>query len=301
MIISASRRTDIPAFHSEWFMNRIAEGWFESVNPFNPSQVKIVSLLPQDVDVIVFWSKNPEPMLKYLYILNGRGFRYYFQYTLNDYPEIMEPHVPALNMRIETFRKLGGKLGSSRVVWRYDPIIISNVTPVEYHMERFASIARQLSGYCERVVISFLDFYPKVLNRWKRLINETGFEVFDVTLPEFADMLGMLANEIYKCAKSYGMSVYTCSELMDLSVYGINHGSCIDADLINGIFKLNLNVKKDRNQRTGCLCAQSTDIGAYNCCGHGCSYCYANLNESLVKRNMSRHDAANPYLLSMPL
>ena len=276
MIISASRRTDIPAFYSEWFMNRIAEGWFECVNPFNPSQVRIVSLLPQDVDVIVFWSKNPEPLLQHLDELDARGYRYYFQYTLNDYPGFLEPGIPCLNNRLDTFLRLASRLGSKRVVWRYDPIIAGNITPVEYHLERFAHISDKLSGYCERVVISFVDFYAKLSKRLGILEKSNGFSAYDITLPEYREKLAILLSGISSRAAANSMGVYSCSELLELSEWGVEHGRCIDSAMINDIFHMDLSMNKDRNQRKGCLCAASVDMGTYNTCGHACSYCYAN-------------------------
>lgn len=276
MIISASRRTDIPAFYPEWFMNRIAEGWFQSVNPFNPSQVKIVSLQPQDVDVIVFWSKNPEPMLKHLDELEAKGFRYYFQYTINDYPGFLEPGVPSLPDRLDTFRRLASRLGSQRVVWRYDPIIVGNITPVDYHLERFNNISDKLSGYCDRTVISFVDFYPKLSARLKNLKETKGFSAYDITLPEYEEKLALLVSGMNSMASASNIKVFTCSEVTDLTRWGVEHGSCIDASLINDIFNMDLCMKKDKNQRKGCLCAASVDMGTYNSCAHACSYCYAN-------------------------
>ena len=296
MIISASRRTDIPAFYSEWFMNRIAEGRFECVNPFNPSQVRIVSLVPQDVDVIVFWSKNPEPLLKNLDELDARGFRYYFQYTLNDYPGFLEPGVPSLCKRLDTFQRLASRLGSKRVIWRYDPIIVGNITPVEYQLESFAHISDKLSGYCERVIISFVDFYAKLSARMKKLEVTNSFIAHDITRPEYMDRLALLVSGINSLASANNMKVYSCSEVIDLSKWGVEHGSCIDAALINDIFNMDLCTNKDQNQRKGCLCAASVDVGTYNTCGHACSYCYANLSEALVSKNRLRYDPGSPSL-----
>lgn len=287
MIVSASRRTDIPAFYSEWFMNRITEGRFESVNPFNPSQKKLVSLLPQDVDVIVFWSKNPEPLLKHLDELDARGFRYYIQYTLNDYPGFLEPGVPTLYERLDTFQRLASRLGSKRVVWRYDPIILGNLTPVEYHLENFAHISNKLSGYCERVVISFVDFYAKLSSRLKRLKETNGFDAYDITKPEYMDSMELLVSGISGLASAEHIKVYSCSELLELTRWGVEHGSCIDAALINDIFQIELSGRKDKNQRKGCLCAASVDMGVYKSCGHACSYCYANRSDN--KHSINEH------------
>ncbi len=294
MIISASRRTDIPAFYSGWFMNRLTEGWFKSVNPFNPSQARIVSLLPQDVDAVVFWSKNPEPMQKHLDRLDSIGLRYYFQYTLNDYPGFLEPGVPPLGRRLDTFQRLASRLGPKRMVWRYDPIIVGSTTPVEYHLERFNEISHRLSGYCERVVISFVDFYGKLSKRFDILEKANGFRAFDITRPEYGESLDPLVSGISGLASANGMKVYSCSESLDLEKWGVMHGSCIDAFLLNEIFHLDLRPDKDRNQRKGCLCAASVDMGAYNSCAHACAYCYANLSEALASKNRQLHNPGSP-------
>jgi len=161
MIISASRRTDIPAFYSEWFINRIRAGWCFVPNPLNYDQLAYVSLKPEDVDAIVFWSKNPAPIISHLNELDTMGFRYYFQFTLNAYPKVLEPRIPEFSKRIRTFRELGSKLGPMRVIWRYDPIIISNHTPIDFHIAAFSKIATSVKGSTHRVMISFADYYNK--------------------------------------------------------------------------------------------------------------------------------------------
>ncbi|MDI3481875.1 MAG: hypothetical protein PWQ97_1530 [Tepidanaerobacteraceae bacterium] len=297
MIISASRRTDIPAFYIEWFMNRIEQGFFYSINPFNPKQIKAVSLRSDDVDAIVFWTKDAAPMLKYLDKLDDKGYKYYFQYTINDYPAIFEPHMKPVEERIETFIRLSQKIGKSRVVLRYDPIIVSNFTPLDYHIEKFGEIAERLSGFAERVVISFVDFYGKVSNRWKRLIDTGALKLMDITKPEHAWEINFLVSELIKIAGSAGMEIFSCAEKADFSRLGMKRGSCIDANLINRIFGLNIHARRDRNQRKECLCAESVDMGMYNTCPHLCTYCYANLKEQTVKKNVARHDATSPFLI----
>lgn len=297
MIISASRRTDIPAFYAEWFMNRIKEGFFYRVNPFNPKQVKTVSLRVEDVDAVVFWTKDAGPMMKYLSELSGRGYKYYFQYTLNEYPAIFEPRMKPVEKRIETFIRLSRKIGKSRVIWRYDPIIISNFTPVDYHIERFGKIAKGLSGFVERVVISFVDLYGKVNHRWRQLTRSGTMKIMDIAEPEHAGEMNFLVSELKKIADKEGIEICTCAEKADLYHLGVKHGSCIDVGLINRIFDLDIHAKKDKNQRKECLCAESVDMGMYNTCLHMCTYCYANLNEKNIIENVSRHDAAAPFLI----
>src|SRR4030042_4778791 len=175
MIISASRRTDIPAFYSDWFINRIRAGWCFVPNPVNYHQLSFVPLIPEEVAAIVFWSKNPEPLIKHLDDLDRQGYRYYFQFTLNDYPIELEPALPPANVRIETFKQLSERLGSLRVIWRYDPIIISNQTPITYHLKKFSQISESLKGYTNRVMVSFVDYYRKTDSRLEKLHN-FGFE-----------------------------------------------------------------------------------------------------------------------------
>ena len=162
MIISASRRTDIPGFFVDWFMDRIREGYFTSVNPFNRSQHKVVSLKPEDVDCIIFWTKYPAPLLDQLPILDELGYRYYFQFTLNDYPDLFEPKVPPLPLHLDVFRELSEKIGKEKVIWRYDPIILSNLTSSEYHMEKFDYLTEHLTPYTDRVIISFWIYTEKL-------------------------------------------------------------------------------------------------------------------------------------------
>ncbi|MCF6094772.1 DUF1848 domain-containing protein [Microaerobacter geothermalis] len=289
MIISASRRTDIPAFFGDWFMMRIEQGYFHRINPFNTKQVRRFSLLPDDLDAIVFWTKNPKPFLKHLNQLDGLGYRYYFQHTLNDYPEHFEPAMPSLSSRIETFKILSERLGPERVIWRFDPIIISSVTPMEYHLEKISYIAGKLKGYSGRLVISFLDFYGKVQTRLKALQNKYHLTFTDMTDPQFADELGFMAKEIKQIADHNKFQVVTCAEAVDLDRFGIEHGMCIDAGLIQSIFGMNIKYKKDKNQRDECLCTESVDMGAYNTCRFNCTYCYAVQSSQSVANTLKKH------------
>lgn len=296
-IISASRRTDIPAFYSEWFMNRVREGYFIKVNPFNPSQRREVSLSPPDVDAIVFWTKNPFPMLQHVPVLDRMGHRYFFHYTLNSYPLIFEPRVPPLKSRVEIFQRLGDRIGKEKIVWRYDPIMISNFTPVEYHEEQFAKLAEKLSGYTGRVVISFLVLYHKVRTKLKKLEKDHALRVIDAKEELPLPTLKSLAGNLSIIAKNNGMEIFSCSEKLDFEECGIKHGSCIDVNLINQVFKTAFKNKKDRYQRPECLCAESVDLGFYDTCKFNCSYCYANLNDQTVLKNNVKHHPENPALL----
>lgn len=293
MIISASRRTDIPALYSEWFMNRVRAGWCVVPNPVNKKQASQVSLAPHDVDAIVFWSKNPAPMLRHLHELDRIGFRYYFQFSLNDYPSVIEPNIPALETRVSTFLNLSERIGTKRIVWRYDPIIISNETPYEFHSERFAWIAERLHGATNRVMISIVDYYQKTDRRLSQLEKE-GFS-FDRSAESSTSMV-LLLERIATIAKRQGMEIFTCAEEQDFSRIGIPPGRCIDESLMNAIWPLSLRYKKDPGQRKACLCTISKDIGINDTCIHGCPYCYSTRNYEIAQRRHREHNPQAPAL-----
>lgn len=297
MIISASRRTDIPAFYTDWFMYRIQEGFFVRVNPMNLKQKKTFSLKPSDVDAIVFWTKNPRPLMEHLGSLTSMGYRYYFQYTLNDYPSLFEPCIPALDARIGCFKELCDCLEEERVIWRFDPIIYSSITPLAYLEDRFAHLAAELSGYTRRVMISFLDIYGKVEPRLRQLRDEYGVTVVDITLPEHSENLLRLAKSLVEIAAANHMEVFTCSESIDLDSIGIKHGACIDQNLLERLFGLTLDVRKDKAQRPQCLCAEAVDMGFYNTCASGCIYCYANTSPKAVQNAIRSHVPTSPTLV----
>ncbi len=296
-IISASRRTDIPAFFSDWFMGRIREGHFSRVNPFNARQVKRVSLAPEEVDAIVFWSKNPRPLMTHLVELDGRGYRSYFQFTLNPYDQVFEPHLPPLAERLTVFCDLAARVGAKRVVWRYDPVILSSATPVEWHLERAALLAAKLAGKTGRLVYSLLDFYGKVSGRLTELERRHGLRLFDIAAADHREELLRLAAGLGRIGARNGMEVVTCAEPVALEEAGIGHGSCIDAGLIRdlgggGPFA------PDRNQRPACRCAASVDMGMYDTCGFRCAYCYATRGEGAILANLARHDPCGAALIS---
>ncbi|MDN5294000.1 MAG: hypothetical protein PWQ31_1305 [Eubacteriales bacterium] len=294
-IISASRRTDIPAFYGEWFINRIRAGYCLWKNPFNAKQISRVSLAPEDVIAIVFWTKNPRPFFRYLPELDSRGYRYYFQFTVNGYGPEMEPYLPPLAERIDTFRRLAEMVGPKRVIWRYDPIVFSNVHTTEFHREKFASILAQLRDYTRRVVVSIVDDYRKATVNFRRLKAE-GITVAAPPEPVLQELASFLAAE----AKKAGLEIQSCAEnLPFLRRAGIMPGKCVDADLIEKIFSLSLPAKyhlKDKSQRAECGCVVSKDIGVYDTCLHGCKYCYAGSYET-SRKNYARHDPASPLLV----
>lgn len=295
MIITASRRTDLPAFFGQWFMQRVKEGFFHSVNPFNAKQVKRVSLAPRDLDAIIFVSKNPRPFLHHLDELDQRGYRYYFQLTLNDYPSLIEPGVPSVGNRLETFKSLSERIGPRRVIWRYDPIILSSATPPAYHLERVERLASELSGSTTRLVISFFDLYRKAEPRLRDLANRTGIKITDSILDQPTCL--QLASGVKAIGDRYGLEVVSCAEVIDLRPVGVSHGSCVDAQLIRELFGVEANAPRDRSQRPECGCAKAIDVGFYNTCRLGCIYCYANTTENAIERNLALHSPTSPCMV----
>jgi DNA repair photolyase len=297
MIISASRRTDIPAFYADWFMNRVREGYFYRVNPFNNRQVSGFSLKPENVDAICFWTKNPRPLMKHLAELYERGLNYYFQFTLNPYGKEFEPNVPPIEERLATFRELAGRIGPERVVWRYDPVILSSATPEAWHLEQAEQLAGLLREATRRLVFSFYDYYGKGQGRLHAALQGTGISLKDITAPEQAAGLAILVRGFKAIAERNGLRILSCSEEIDLSAVGIEYGACIDGALIRELFGGTSSQTKDRNQRDVCGCVESVDMGIYNTCHFRCSYCYANFNEALIESNCRKHFPDSPSLL----
>lgn len=285
MILSASRRTDIPNYYSDWFLNRIREGYLHVRNPMNPHQISRIEISPETVDCIVFWTKNPAPMLGQLDEL--KDYQYYFQFTLTGYGRDVEPGLPDKRTRlIPAFRELSDRIGSDRVIWRYDPVLCSDRYTPEYHQKAFREIAESLHGHTRRVVISFLDRYVKIQKNMEMLKARD--------LPE--EELTKLAGHFARIAEQNGMTVESCAEKIDLQSAGIRHGSCIDSGLIEQLIGCKLKAKKDRNQRAECGCAESIDVGAYDTCLNGCRYCYANVSDAQVKKSRALYDAHAPLL-----
>lgn len=290
MIISASRRTDIPAFYPEWFIKRIENGFFYSINPVNTKMVKSYNLSPQEVDAIVFWSKNPEPLMRYLYLLDLKRYNYYFQFTVNDYPKIFEPNVPPIMQRIETFKRLSDRIGEKRVIWRYDPIIISSITSINYHLDKIYNISRRLFGFTDRLMISFVDFYGKVRHRLTKLGKAENVEFIDIIDEQYREDLLYLTRCIREISGEFDLGIFTCAEKYNFDEIGIKHGSCIDVELIKNLFDIKKIYLKDKKQRKECLCGESVDMGVYDTCKFQCSYCYANTSDKRIDNNIKNHN-----------
>lgn len=321
VIISASRSTDVPAFYAKWFFNRLAKGYCVWYNPFN-QQPMYISF--KNCKVIVFWTKNPKPILPYLHILDEMDIHYYFQVTLNDYAnEGFEPNVPSVDERIETFKLLSDKIGKERIIWRFDPLIITpNISPREL-LTRIWHIGNRLKGYTDKLVFSFVDVkaYRKVQNN---LVKETMF--FTKESVENAEANHAQRIEIVQGLQKiretwhnqgWNITMATCAEDIDLESYGIEHNRCIDGELMKHIFAEDKELVyylhtlrwperdifgslppipqkekniKDTGQRKVCGCMVSKDIGMYNTCRHFCIYCYANTSKDCVIKNMEKHN-----------
>lgn len=289
MIISASRRTDIPAFYSPWFYNRLKEGYVCVRNPRNYHQVSRIPVNRQVVDGFVFWTKNPLPMLQNLSLLADWPF--YFQFTLTPYGKAVEPGLPSKEqVLIPAFIELAGRTSPSQVVWRYDPIFFSETYSLSWHVNSFRSMASQLAGATRLCIISFLDYYRNTQTRTAHL------NLF----PSTASLREELMDHFSSIAREYGISLAACAESEDFSRFGVSHARCIDGELLSQIGGVPLKTRKDKNQREACGCAESIDIGVYNSCSHGCLYCYANYQPSLIQQNMLRHHPASPFLLGEP-
>jgi hypothetical protein len=295
LIISASRRTDIPAFYSRWFINRIRAGYCTVPNPFNPQQVSTISLAPQDVEVIVFWTRHARPLLPFLGELDRSGYRYYFQYTLMDNPRLLDPRTPSLDVALDTFYRLADCVGPERVIWRYDPIVFSQATGASFHCERFAHIAGALRGRTRRVVISVMDLYRKTERRLRQLADQ-GLEVASYSGRPSARFDGLMG-DLVQAACQNGMEITSCAEEIDLRPYGIRPGKCIDDEYIRRVFGLAVGARKDPTQREACGCVVSRDIGMYDSCLFGCRYCYATSSFERARLNWREHDPQSPSLL----
>ena len=282
MIISASRRTDIPAFYSEWFINRIKAGYVDVMNPFNRKQVSRISLKPQDVDCIVFWTKDAAPMIDKLDKLSQ--YKYYFQFTITPYDEDVEPGLLSNQSKqdiIKTFQKLSEKIGKDKVIWRYDPILLSeNIHTIDWHFDKFSEFLNQLAPYTNRCIISFLDFYKK-----------TAFNMRSVGIISMSESdMRETAHGFSQIAENTGIEIQSCSEKIDLSQFGIKHGACIDKEVIEKVISAKIDVKKDDTQRPECGCVKGVDIGQYDSCPHLCKYCYANFRPQAALTNYQLHD-----------
>ena len=295
LIISASRRTDIPAFYSKWFMNRIRAGYCTVPNPFNRKQISSVSLRPEDVEIIVFWTRNPQPLFPCLKELNQRGYPYYFLFTLMDNPRHIDTKIPSFSASLRNFQNLSNLIGPEKVIWRYDPIVFSGITGIQFHIDTYGRIAEALRNHTYRSVISIVDIYSKMSKRLRKLAQQ-GIKLTD-SAGELSPRFGELVNALVQMAKENDVEIFSCAETQDLKPYGIRPGKCIDNDYIETVFKIKPTDKKDPSQRKLCGCVLSKDIGMYETCLFGCQYCYATTHFSRAKMNHELHDPNAPSLI----
>lgn len=329
VVISASRSTDIPAFYAKWFFNRLERGYCVWYNPFNQKPVYVSF---RRCKAIVFWTKNPKPILPYLHKLDEMGIHYYFQVTLNDYvKEGFEPNVPSVEERIETFRELSRMVGKQRVIWRFDPLIVTEKLTPAILLERIWNVGNMLKGACEKLVFSFVDVnaYRKVQ---RNMVKETS--CFSTETVASAEMTNAQRLEIVEGlvkireawkAEGWEVTMATCGEDVDYASYGIEHNRCIDGELMKRAFAddedfvyyLNTGylperdlfgqsaprkektaaAMKDKGQRLACGCMVSKDIGMYNTCRHFCVYCYANTSRDCVSKNAVLYDGNSESLI----
>ncbi len=283
MIINTGQRTDIPAFYSEWFSNRLKDGFVCVRNPYNPEQVSRYRLSPDVVDVIGFCTKNPSPMFKYMNLLKEYG-QYWFV-TITPYGRDIEPNVPDKHKLIEDFKSLSQMVGKNSMGWRYDPIFISDRYTEEYHIHAFEQIAASLEGCTETVVISFIDLFPKVRRNFP--------EAMEVT----REQMIRLGKEMIKIASLHGMTVKPCAEGDELSKYGADCGGCMRISDYEKAIGKRLDAPKKKGARAACACYLTCDIGAYNTCRHLCKYCYANADPKIAITQSKLHDPKSPFLI----
>jgi hypothetical protein len=287
MIISASRRTDIPAFYGEWFMNRIREGYVLVRNPINPRMISKISITPENIDAIVFWTKNPDAFMDNLDELDQKGYSYYFLFTVTPYTHRLECCIQDKTTILHTFKCLSNKIGKSKVIWRYDPIIITDELNEEYHIKNFLALAEALKGYTEKCVTSFLVGYRKCIK------NIAPIKPISIDLKQKESLIIKMAS----IASSCQMLLSTCADVDIYDALGIYRNRCIDIEFINQISGRNIKYKKDIGQRLNCFCTDSVDIGAYDTCLHHCLYCYANADFIKVQENVLAHDVNSPLLI----
>jgi hypothetical protein len=268
-------------------VNRLKDGYVYVKNPMNSKQISKVLLNPEVVDCIVFWTKNAAPMMNKLDLVDEMGFPYYFQWTITPYAKDVEGNLPEKAKIISSFKALSDKIGRHRVIWRYDPIIINRQLTVEYHSENFANMCQLLKGYTNKCIFSYVDLYAKISKNAKGVI---GGEIDVQTMLKLAKNFSDIAN-------SNQISLETCCEQIDLGQFGIRHAACINKETIENIVGTAICSTKQPRQRPFCECMESIDIGAYDCCLHGCIYCYANTSGKTVHNKKNKHDVNSPLLI----
>ena len=283
MILNTGLRTDIPGFFSEWFYNRIDDGFVYVRNPYAKNQIYSYRLDPELIDCIIFCTKNPKPMFENLEKIDK--FNQYWHITITPYEKEIEPNVPPMNDVLESFKYLSKKLGKENVTLRYDPIFINEKYTLEKHIESFEYIINSLSGYTTEAIISFIDLYEKTKRNFPKAREVTKDERLKI------------GKEFARIGNENNIRIKTCVEGTELDKFGIDSSGCMTKEVIERAINKNLNIPKQKARNGECYCLLNNDIGEYNTCDHGCLYCYANSNKRLVKRNLKLHDPKSPILI----
>ena len=290
MIISASYKTDIPAFYGEWFWNRLCAGYCKMVNPYNRDQHTVISLQREDVDGFIFWTKNLSPFVETLNEVHQQTLPFVTQFTINGYPRELESRVVDVERSVETFRLVSSRYGKQSVVWRYDTIVFSTITPADFHRANFSDLAAKLSGYTDEVVFSFMQLYQKTRKNLNETARVNGFAWHDPPL----EAKRALLKELVEIASKHEMRLTICTQ-PELSVPGAGEARCVDAERLTRVadrpFRSRL-----KGMRQGCGCYESKDIGDYDTCPHGCVYCYAVRDRTVALQRFRGHDPRGEYL-----
>lgn len=283
MIINTGNRTDIPGYYSKWFYQRIKEGFVLSRSPYAPNKVYRYNLDPSVVDCLVFCTKNPHPMLKEIELL--KEYRQYWMVTITPYTKEIEPNVPNKNEVIRSFIALSKKIGKECIAWRYDPIFLNDKYTLDYHISIFEQMAQKLAPYTNVCIISFIDLYEKTKKNFQ--------EVQEVSI----DQQYQLVEAMSHIAKKYHITLKTCAEHNDFSMYQVDQLGCLTQETLEQALHVNFKLPHLTNARSTCKCLLGNDIGSYNSCLHGCRYCYANYEFKLVQKNYQLHDPYSPLLI----
>ena len=289
-IVSVSRRTDIPAFYGDWFMRRLEKGFAGVVNPFGGRKY-IVSLEAEDVACFVFWSKNFAPFMENLKIIDSLGYNFYFNYTVTSLPEVFENDVDK-SAAIAALKELSTTYSPRYINWRFDPIVISSVTCRDFYIRTFAELASELDGYVERCYISFVTNYSKVKRNFEELERTTGIRITDCT----EDFKIELANELANIASRHGIRMYSCCGDYLTNDGKVEKAHCIDGGIIESLFFPEGLKYREKPTREECGCTESSDIGAYDTCPHGCVYCYANMHKRKARKAFDNHEKDSAFL-----
>ncbi len=284
MIVNVGGRTDIVNYYSQWLMNRIKEGFAYSRNPLFPKNVSKISLNPKDVDCLMFCSKNYKPILKYMKEINEK-YRIICHYTITAYGKEVEPYVPVINESIKNLIELSKIVGKEKVLWRYDPILLTEKYTVEKHLETFEYMAKQIAPYVQRGIFSFVEMYKKLDYNMPEIIPFTE-----------VDKIKILKG-IGEISKKYNLYIQTCGTDENYEEYGIHVSGCTTSEILEQANSVKYKNVKAKPMRKGCHCIPSRDIGAYDTCLNGCKYCYANKRPDLAKENVKLHDKNSPLLL----